>query len=76
MTLKAVSRHVVAGYALNGPIKERPVSDTQGLWQPLFRDRKTMVLTRHHYGAIGELLHRVIRAVVTEFHFLSISPTR
>ena len=45
------------------------MGDTQGRWQVCLRYGETMVLARHHHRPVSQILYRVIRTVMTKFHF-------
>ena len=68
MSLEGKGRHIGACNALQGPVEERDVRWSQIRWQRFRINRKTVVLAGDEYLLCIEILDRMIRAVVTEFH--------
>lgn len=61
---------------LQRAIKQRPVSCDNIVRQGRLVYGETMVLARNHDSAAVEILYRVIGAMMTKFHFLSLCTHR
>ena len=68
MTLKTECRPVGAGQTLQRAVEQRDVGWAAGWPQRLRVDRETVVLAGDADPAAVEILHRVVGAVVAEFH--------
>src|SRR6516162_10425959 len=69
VSLEPKHRTLLEGKALERAIEERAVRGHHSLRQGALVHRKAVVLTGDEHAPGLELLHRMIRAVVTELHF-------
>src|SRR5687767_10898414 len=68
MTLEAERRTVGQLETLEAAVEQRDVSHLRVLWQRRRIDRKTVILARDHHAAGVQILHRMVRPVMAEFH--------
>src|SRR5438552_15040112 len=68
MALKAERRRVGARESLHRSVEERAMRDAQIRRQTRFIDREAMILTADHHAPAVDVEHRMVRAVMAEFH--------
>ena len=69
MALETECRGILQFDTLQGIIEERTVRRPNVRGQAIFINGKTMVLTGDHDLAAVQILHRVVGAMMTDFHF-------
>ena len=75
VSLKTERGHIGAAYALQGSIKQGTVRRLQTGRQGFFVHREAVILTGDVYLFAVEVLYRMIRTVVTEFHLDGLGAT-
>src|SRR6516164_11019309 len=68
VSLEAEHRALLEGEPLERAIEERAVRGDDALGERLLIHREAVVLTRDEHTAGFQLLHRMVRAMVAEFH--------
>ncbi len=68
MTLESECRFVAALNALQRAIEQRFVGSLKVRRQAVTIDRETVVLTGYQNLAVGQVLHRVVGAMMTQLH--------
>jgi len=74
VALEAERRHVGAADALQTAVEQGAMGSQYIVWQAGFGDGKTVVLTADHDAACGNVLYRMVGAVMAKFHFLGFCP--
>ena len=69
VTLESEGRRAEQFNSLQGVVEQRAVRGAHLLGQALFVHREAVVLAGDHDLFAAQVLHRVIRAVVSELHF-------
>src|SRR5438105_549115 len=68
MALEAERRRIENPHALIAAVEQGAMRDARVFRQRRLVDRKAVVLARDQYAARLEVLHRMVRAVMTELH--------
>ena len=76
VSLKTERRAIGTCDALQGTVKQRTVGRDERVWQSVIIDGEAVVLTGNHDLLASQLLHRVVGAVMAEFHLDGTGATR